>query len=247
MLIQTIGLGTTGRMLVPALVEFGIGLGMTNAQLTNIILSSVRRDDAGEASASSNMLRQVGTSVGVAIIGTVLASSLSSNVRTNIAGDASIPGIARAQIEKSTSNLSAGNVNAPTNAGSNANLSAAIKLDIDQGLVDASKSALKVALVFSVLGAICSLLIPSIRPESARESTKKPSGRTSHINGPNFDKSIRTLYSKGNHKIKENIGKNQLSPSSHPRRRPHFIYNSFKRSLIFDGFNCQKIRRLQLG
>lgn len=165
LLIQTIGIGTTGRQLAPALIEFGIGLGMCNAQLTNIILSAVRGRDAGEASAASNMLRQVGTSVGIAIIGTVLASSLASNVKANLASDASIPTAAKSRLSSSLNNLSAGNINAPSSSASvNPQLDSAIKLDIDESLVDASKAALKVALIFSALGTVCSLFIPVSQP-----------------------------------------------------------------------------------
>jgi MFS family permease len=60
----------------------GIGLGVLNAAITNSAISGMPRSQAGVASAITSTTRQIGSTLGVAIIGSVLAS----NVHQIIAG-----------------------------------------------------------------------------------------------------------------------------------------------------------------
>jgi EmrB/QacA subfamily drug resistance transporter len=68
---------TTGYELAPWMLVYGIGLGLTTAQLTNIILRDVPPARAGLASGTQSTARQVGSALGIALIGTVFATSLS--------------------------------------------------------------------------------------------------------------------------------------------------------------------------
>lgn len=54
-------------------VLFGIGFGLVNAPITNTAVSGMPRAQAGVAAAVASTSRQVGTSLGVAVIGAVLA------------------------------------------------------------------------------------------------------------------------------------------------------------------------------
>ena len=54
-------------------VLIGLGLGLLNAAITNTALSGMPRSEAGVAAATTSTSRQVGQSLGVAIIGSVLA------------------------------------------------------------------------------------------------------------------------------------------------------------------------------
>ncbi|MFG2285458.1 MFS transporter [Streptomyces sp. NPDC048595] len=55
-------------------VLFGIGFGLVNAPITNTAVSGMPRAQAGVAAAVASTSRQVGQSLGVAVIGAVLAS-----------------------------------------------------------------------------------------------------------------------------------------------------------------------------
>jgi EmrB/QacA subfamily drug resistance transporter len=55
----------------------GFGLGLINAAITNTALSGMPRSQAGVAAATASTSRQVGQSLGVAIIGSVLAAQTS--------------------------------------------------------------------------------------------------------------------------------------------------------------------------
>jgi len=55
---------------------FGIGAGMVNVPISNGVMSGVPRSQAGVASGMNSSSRQLGQSLGVAIVGSVLAASL---------------------------------------------------------------------------------------------------------------------------------------------------------------------------
>lgn len=54
------------------LMLYGVGIGLAIAQLANIILSDIPSQKAGVASGATNTMRQLGASLGIAIIGAVL-------------------------------------------------------------------------------------------------------------------------------------------------------------------------------
>nr|WP_202891623.1 MFS transporter [Kribbella shirazensis] len=68
---------TTGtvQLLVGYLV-FGLGFGVLNAPITNAAVSGMPREQAGVAAAIASTSRQVGASLGVAVVGTVLTARL---------------------------------------------------------------------------------------------------------------------------------------------------------------------------
>ncbi|MDX3224386.1 MFS transporter [Streptomyces sp. ME19-01-6] len=64
----------TDALLLAGYVLFGIGFGLVNAPITNTAVSGMPRAQAGVAAAVASTSRQVGASLGVAVIGAVLAS-----------------------------------------------------------------------------------------------------------------------------------------------------------------------------
>lgn len=147
--------------LAPGLIIFGMGVGAASAQLTNIVLSNVRTEIAGEASAVNNTIRQVGTAVGIAILGMVLASSLSAGISNNISTDSGIPAPAKAAIVSSFQNFSPESGQPPQlNQNMPTEVQQAVKQDVNLALLSASKRALSVALIFLFAGAVFSLFIP---------------------------------------------------------------------------------------
>ena len=67
-------------LIVLWLVVYGIGLGMASAQLTSTVLRDVSAEKSGQGSATQSTVRQIGSALGVAIMGTILAAFLSANV-----------------------------------------------------------------------------------------------------------------------------------------------------------------------
>ncbi|MFD5509201.1 MFS transporter [Streptomyces sp. NPDC127051] len=65
---------TSTSLLFTAYVLFGLGFGMVNAPITNTAVSGMPRAQAGVAAAVASTSRQTGGTLGVAVIGAVLAS-----------------------------------------------------------------------------------------------------------------------------------------------------------------------------
>jgi hypothetical protein len=53
-----------------------VGVGMVSSAITNTFMAGVPKSQAGVASGMNSASRQLGTSLGVAIVGSVLAASL---------------------------------------------------------------------------------------------------------------------------------------------------------------------------
>jgi len=71
-------------VLLPGLLLGGTGMGMTMTPVTAAAMSAVAVDKAGVGSAVLNSARQVGGSLGIAVMGAIVAAGISSSVR---AGD----------------------------------------------------------------------------------------------------------------------------------------------------------------
>ncbi|WP_371792230.1 MFS transporter [Streptomyces sp. NBC_01471] len=69
-------------LLFAGYVLFGIGFGMVNAPITNTAVSGMPRAQAGVAAAVASTSRQIGSTLGVAVIGAVLASGVSGAAHT---------------------------------------------------------------------------------------------------------------------------------------------------------------------
>jgi EmrB/QacA subfamily drug resistance transporter len=64
--------------LLPAMLLGGIGMSCAMAPVTAAAMGSVRRDKAGVGSAVLNSMRQVGGSLGIALMGAIVAASVST-------------------------------------------------------------------------------------------------------------------------------------------------------------------------
>jgi len=87
-MLSRIDATTSIAWLFTAYVLFGIGFGFVNAPITNAAVSGMPRAQAGVAAAIASTSRQVGATLGVAIVGSLLASALvrSAGAATSSAG-----------------------------------------------------------------------------------------------------------------------------------------------------------------
>ncbi len=135
------------------------GMGLTMTPMTELIMSSVPRDKAGVGSAMNDTTREVGTTLGVAVLGSILSSGYTSNL-----------GGAVTSLPAATRQVAQGSL-----AGA---LGVAHQIGGTQGaaIVDAAKSAWADGLRLSmVIGAGIVLLAAII---SARYLPGKPGGLT---------------------------------------------------------------------
>ena len=64
-----------GGAVVPWLVVYGMGVGLATAQLTGIVLQDVPVERSGQGSGTTSTSRQIGSALGIAVIGTTLFTS----------------------------------------------------------------------------------------------------------------------------------------------------------------------------
>jgi EmrB/QacA subfamily drug resistance transporter len=83
--------GTPFAQLLAAYLIFGIGFGFVNAPITNAAVSGMPRAQAGVASAIATTSRQVGQTLGVAVVGAIVTSRVGESLRADLSA-ASAPG-----------------------------------------------------------------------------------------------------------------------------------------------------------
>ncbi|MFD8735552.1 MFS transporter [Streptomyces sp. NPDC059618] len=83
---------TSNLTLVVGYVFFGLGFGFVNAPITNTAVSGMPRAQAGVAAAVASTSRQIGGTLGVAVIGAALASGIQASAYRETFVAASRPG-----------------------------------------------------------------------------------------------------------------------------------------------------------
>jgi MFS family permease len=83
---------TSDVTLFAGYVLFGIGFGFVNAPITNTAVSGMPRAQAGVAAAVASTSRQLGQTLGVAVVGAVLASGVGSSSYRDVFVSAARPG-----------------------------------------------------------------------------------------------------------------------------------------------------------
>ena len=71
--------------IAPFLFAYGIGVGLATAQLTGVIMVDVPMEKIGQGSGSQSTVRQIGSALGIAVLGTVLFTSSQVAIENRIA------------------------------------------------------------------------------------------------------------------------------------------------------------------
>jgi EmrB/QacA subfamily drug resistance transporter len=156
---------TTFWQLLPGLLLHGIGIGFATSQLTNVVLSDIPPAKAGSASGAAGMVRQVGTALGIAIIGAIFVAQARSHVAHDLARVPGLPVAVREQVVKGVSNGVGGG--APPEA-ANSPFAPKISASISNSVAAAAKPAVAFAGIVVTAGAALSLLVPNIPSETER-------------------------------------------------------------------------------
>jgi EmrB/QacA subfamily drug resistance transporter len=147
------GPDTTFWSLMPALVLHGIGIGFATSQLTNVVLSDIPPQKAGSASGAAGMVRQVGTALGIALIGAIFLSQARANIADALEKQ-SVPPAVRAHVLAGVSEGAGGGEVGGTDP--------RIGRLVSAGVEDATQPAVAFAGFVVLLGALLSLLVPNI-------------------------------------------------------------------------------------
>ncbi len=83
-LLTQLHYGSSQLDLTLSMIVFGVGLGMALQVFTLIIQNSSQRKDLGVATASTQFFRNVGSTVGTAVFGTIMTSGLAGNIASHL-------------------------------------------------------------------------------------------------------------------------------------------------------------------
>ncbi|MET4703690.1 MFS transporter [Frigoribacterium sp. UYMn621] len=90
-----ISANATWLVIVPFLFVYGFGVGLATAQLTGVVLKDVPIEASGQGSGTSSTARQIGSALGIAILGTILFTSAGTALDSRLS---ELPDAQRTQI-----------------------------------------------------------------------------------------------------------------------------------------------------
>jgi EmrB/QacA subfamily drug resistance transporter len=151
-LLSRLGVDSSYWAIFGAFVVMVSGMSVAMAPLTNAIMSGVPRDRAGVGSAMNDVSRELGGSLGVAVLGSILTSQYASSLNTSLGA---LPGPARSAAESSL----AGALGVASQLGSGGN---AIADAAKQAFVNGMSVAFIVgAVVVAIAAVVSGKLLPS--------------------------------------------------------------------------------------
>jgi EmrB/QacA subfamily drug resistance transporter len=71
-------------IIAPFLFVYGIGIGLATAQLTGVIMVDVPMEKTGQGSGSQSTVRQIGSALGIAVLGTMLFTGTQASLETKL-------------------------------------------------------------------------------------------------------------------------------------------------------------------
>jgi hypothetical protein len=92
----TLSADISGWLIAAWLFLYGLGVGMATAQLTSVILADIPVNESGQASGLQSTFRQLGSALGVAILGSLLIGTLGRSTQAALT-DTGMPEQAAAQ------------------------------------------------------------------------------------------------------------------------------------------------------
>lgn len=153
--------------LLPPLMLYGAGIGMAIAQLGNIVLSDIPPAKAGAGSGANNTLRQIGASLGIALLGTVLVTTITTTGQEAVNSSNILPPPLKAQVmaqlESGGFDATGPQGGAGNNASSRIAQAAAPQTGVNQGAASAAQAQ-------AAIGQEMSRIIKNASTEGARRA-----------------------------------------------------------------------------
>ncbi|GAA2094922.1 DHA2 family efflux MFS transporter permease subunit [Microlunatus panaciterrae] len=148
----------------PLLFVYGIGVGFATAQLTGVVLADVPLARSGQGSGTQSTARQVGSALGIAILGTVLFASLGSRLDDTLTGFAQLGAEQRTALVAAVKD-SAGSIIPSLNADPR---TAPIGAAAETAFSDATRYSALTAAAFLLIGLLASRSLGSGRAKSIK-------------------------------------------------------------------------------
>ena len=171
-MLATLDVTLNGAGFTISLALFGVGAGLLASQLGNVIMSSAPPDETNEAGGLQGTAQNLGASLGTALIGAILLTSLTNGFVTNIQNNTALPQRVRDDIMQSASQgLDVVPVSQVEQAAKDAGLPPRQAAAVADDYADAQLKGLKIALLavafFAVLAFWFTRRLPGRAVETA--------------------------------------------------------------------------------
>ncbi len=158
------------------LMIYGLGVGVATAQLTGVIMVDVPLEKVGQGSGTQSTARQVGSALGIAVLGTILFTGIQSYTSSEISGMHELSSYSATAVKglgdsvgKIVSTTSGGVVPQLSvllqGSGAPANLGDLIQQKAQQGFTDAVKATAYAAAGFLAVGLLATFTLKGRKPE----------------------------------------------------------------------------------
>lgn len=173
LILRVVNLDITVWSLLPGLALYGAGIGFAGAQLTNVVLSDIPAESSGVASGANTTMRQVGSALGVSVIGSLLTVQ-SINAATSRIASSALPRAVKQTALAGVHAAGTGYVPPRSLPPRHAHV---VVGAIEHGVTTGTRLALVFAVFVIIAGTLMSLLIPRDAPHrDDPASTPEPSG-----------------------------------------------------------------------
>lgn len=164
-LMGTVSLTLDNVLFGLGMLFVGIGLGLLASQLANVNMSTVQQNETSEIGGLQGVAQNLGSSLGTAIVGSILIASLTSTFVTNI-NKSSLPDAVKTQVQQSQKVgvpiVSAPQVNAYVQAsGLSASDAQEVTTIYSNSQITALREALFVISIFGVISLLFSGSLPN--------------------------------------------------------------------------------------
>ena len=168
--------GDTQWQLTATMIVIGLGLGMSMQVYTLVVQNAVARRELGTATAAIQFFRNIGSTLGTAVLGTVMTASMSTSISDRIAA---LPAEDLAELTTAGSTLDASGLeNAVLDPSALAGLPELLVTPLRQGMSDAMHLVFLAALPFAALALLLSLFIKQVPLRETVDSAEELAART---------------------------------------------------------------------
>lgn len=169
---------TGWQAIAPFLFLYGIGVGLATAQLTGVIMVDVPMEQNGQGSGSQSTVRQIGSALGIAVIGTMLFTGTEASLENRL-DEFGVPAAIQSQIVTTVVD-SAGSVipqlsDIAQASGVDSATADSIQLASGEAFTDGAQLAAYAAAGFLVLGFFSTFRLGGLAREEKPETAKKKS------------------------------------------------------------------------
>ena len=127
--------------------------------MNNIILSSAPDRLAGSASAASATMRQVGGSIGVAVLGSILASLIITNLVSAVNANSVIPSQYKDAIISDLKHMDVESGSLSIGSSLPPQIKSVLKTDVDDAISSAIQSIIRISFYLTLFGAFISFFL----------------------------------------------------------------------------------------